>query len=136
MHFPQPSFNLIAMTKPLALVFYEKPLPGQQLANRLQDLGYKVQVLTNAANLAGQVAEKLPMLLVTEFSGTNPNVGAALSSIKQNPDTSHVAVLVYIPGATPALQQAARAAGANLTVSERGVLDQLPELLDQVLSID
>ena len=34
------------MTQPLALVFYEKLMPGSQLVNRLQDLNYRVQAVT------------------------------------------------------------------------------------------
>src|SRR5438445_9362650 len=38
-------FQAGAMTTPLALVFYENLLPGSQLVNRLQDLGYRVQTI-------------------------------------------------------------------------------------------
>lgn len=124
------------MTKPLALVFYEKLLPGQQILNRLQDLGYRVQAVTDAATLAAQVEQQKPMLLLAEFSTDKTAIGEAIGSIKRNPATAHVAVLVYVRDANPVLQEAARLAGANLTVSERGVLDQLPQLLDQVLRID
>ncbi len=124
------------MTKPLAFVFYERLLSGQQLLNRLQDLGYRVQAVTDAATLAAQVEQQKPMLLVAEFSGEKPTASDAVISIKQNSATAHVAVLVYIAGVNPFLQEAARIAGANLIASESGVLDQLPQLLDQVLRID
>ena len=39
------------MTKPLALVFYERLMPGSQLVNGLQDLGYRVLAITEAALL-------------------------------------------------------------------------------------
>ena len=120
----------------MAIVFYEKLLPGQQLVNRLQDLGYRVQVVTKAADLAEQVGQQKPMLLVAEFPVGKPLVGDAITALRQDPGTAHVAVLIYTAGANPELQKTARAAGANLTVSERGILDQLPELLDQVLRID
>ena len=64
MQFPQPYFNLFNMTKPLALVFYEKLLPGQQLLNRLQDLGYRVQAVTDATTLAERVEQQKPMLTI------------------------------------------------------------------------
>jgi len=32
------TLHVVCMTQPLALVFYEKLLPGSQLVNRLQDL--------------------------------------------------------------------------------------------------
>ncbi|MEO7678194.1 MAG: hypothetical protein ABIV39_15665 [Verrucomicrobiota bacterium] len=124
------------MTLPLAIVFYEKLLPGQQLVNRLQDLGYRVQAVTDATSLASKVDQLKPMLVVAEFSGDKPAIREAISSLKQNAATAHVAVLAYIAGMNPILQEAARVAGANLIASESGVLDQLPQLLDQVLRID
>ena len=38
------------MTRPLALVFYEKFMPGSQLVNRLQDLNYRVRVVNDLAS--------------------------------------------------------------------------------------
>ena len=35
-------FQAVGMTQPLALVWYEKLMPGSKLVNRLQDLGYRV----------------------------------------------------------------------------------------------
>ena len=45
-------FQADAMTQPLALVLYEKLLPGSQLVNRLQDLNYRVQTIADAASAA------------------------------------------------------------------------------------
>src|SRR5262245_49139849 len=39
------------MTEPLALVVYEKLLPGSQLVNRLQDLKYRVQTVADPTQL-------------------------------------------------------------------------------------
>ncbi len=36
------------MTEPLALVLYERLLPGSQVVNRLQDLRYRVQTVAEA----------------------------------------------------------------------------------------
>ena len=123
------------MTEPLALVFYEKLLPGQQLVNRLQDLGYRVQAVTDVTVLEEEVQKQKPMLLVAEFPA-GKHVGDAIKALKQNPATAHIAILAYIAGADAALQETARTAGANLTASEAGLLDQLPQLLEQVLQVD
>jgi hypothetical protein len=37
------SVHLRRMTQPLALVYYEKLMPGGPLANKLRDLNYRVQ---------------------------------------------------------------------------------------------
>ena len=44
-------FHSGAMSEPLALVLYEKLLPGSQLVNRLQDLKYRVQTISDPAKL-------------------------------------------------------------------------------------
>jgi hypothetical protein len=129
----------LVMTEPLALVFYEKLLPGQQLVNRLQDLGYRVQAVTNAGVLKQEVQSQKPMLLIAEFPADRPAVGQAIASLKKDPATAHVAILAYIPDVpetNTTLQETARAAGANLIASEAGVLEQLPQLLEQVLQVE
>ena len=124
------------MTEPLALVFYEKLLPGQQLVNRLHDLGYRVQSVTNPAALQEEIEKQKPMVLIAEFAAGKTVVHETIAAVKQNPETAHVSILVYIAGADVELQKAAQASGANLVASERGLIDQLPELLDHALRLD
>lgn len=124
------------MTEPLALVFYEKLLPGQQLINRLHDLGYRTQAVTNAAVLGKEVQTQKPMLLVAEFPAGQPAVRDVIATLKKDPATAHIPILAYMVETNPALQESARTAGANLIASEAGLLDQLPQLLEQVLQVD
>lgn len=124
------------MTKPFAFVFYEKLLPGQQLANRLQDLGYRVQVISDAGLLEEQAQKEKPMFLVAEFSRAKPAISDAIVAMKKNPTTAHIPVLAYVVGSNPILRETARAVGATLVASERGLLEQLPELLEQILQVD
>jgi len=124
------------MTEPLALVFYEKLLPGQQLVNRLQDLGYRVQAVTNPISLEAEVQQKKPMLLIAEFPADATAVTTIVTALKQNSATAYIPVLAYVAEANPELREAARSAGANLVASEAHVLDQLPQLLEQVLRLD
>ena len=35
------------MSEPLAILYYSNLMPGGQLANRLQDLGYRVQTMAD-----------------------------------------------------------------------------------------
>jgi len=46
------------MTEPLALVLYEKLLPGSQVVNRLQDLKYRVESISDASRLV-ECAEQI-----------------------------------------------------------------------------
>jgi len=49
--------------QPLALVFYERLMPGSQLVNRLQDLNYRVLSLSDATRLMATVQRESPLLL-------------------------------------------------------------------------
>lgn len=124
------------MTEPLALVFYEKLLPGQQLINRLHDLGYRSQAVTDLNSLQNEVQTRMPLLLIAEFPANKPAVAETLTSLRKNPNTSHIPILAYSAVTTQPVQESARAAGANLIASEAALLDQLPHLLEQVLQVD
>ncbi|MEP6662575.1 MAG: hypothetical protein ABJC04_02820 [Verrucomicrobiota bacterium] len=124
------------MNEPLALVFYEKLLPGQQLVNRLQDLNYRVQAITDAIRLEAEVRQLKPLLLIAEFPADNPIVRNAIQNLKSDSETGHIPVLAYVGNTDMISSQNARQAGVNLIVSETGVLDQLPQLLEQLLQLD
>jgi len=124
------------MTQPLALVVYEKLLPGSQLVNRLQDLNYRVQTLTNADALVACAEAETPMLVLADLTSTHLDICALISRLHQNPGTSHIPVIAFGPDAALDLQQAALAAGAVLATSETAVLSHLSELLEQALHVD
>ena len=126
----------MAMTAPLALIYYEKLLPGQQLVNRLQDLGYRTGVVTDSGKLVAEVQLQKPMLLIMEFSAKKPAVRDAIASLKANPELAHIPILAYAPVTHESVQELARSAGATMIASEAGLLDQLPQLLDQILSVE
>ncbi len=136
LQFARDSPNLLTVTSPLAIVFYEKLLPGQQLVNRLQDLGYRVQVVSDASALQEQTETQKPMLIVAEFPMDTHVIGHAIAALKKNLLTLHVPVLAYVPETNDTLQEILQATGADLVANENGVLDQLPQLLDQVLRLD
>ena len=124
------------MTQPLALVVYEKLLPGSQLVNRLQDLNYRVQTLPNAEALVACAEAETPMLVLADLTSTHLDVCAVIGRLRQTPDTSHIPVIAFGPDAEEELQQAALAAGAVLATSETAVLSHLPELLEQALRVE
>jgi PleD family two-component response regulator len=124
------------MTQPLALVVYEKLLPGSQLVNRLQDLNYRVQALPNAENLVQQAEQAKPMLVLADLESTQNNVCAALARLKQNPATKHLPVIAFSREDAAELQAAAKAADVTLLVAETAVLTHLPQFLDQALQVE
>jgi len=123
------------MTQPLALVLYEKLLPGSQLVNRLQDLHYRVETLTDPNLLVPCAEQAKPIVVLTDLKSTH-DVRSAISRLRQHPATRHVPVIAF-GGETSAEEQAsAEAAGVTLVVSEAAVLNHLEECLEQALQIE
>jgi PleD family two-component response regulator len=119
------------MSKPLALLHYSTLMPGGQLANRLQDLGYRVQTLSDMARLVEVCQTEKPLVVVTEILPT-----AFIAQLRQDPATQHIPVLGYSTAQDPALQEKAREAGVSLLAGTAAVSEHLPQLLDQVLQVE
>ncbi|HLH54617.1 MAG TPA: hypothetical protein VKY92_13470 [Verrucomicrobiae bacterium] len=124
------------MNQPLALVLYEKLLPGSQLVNRLQDLNYRVQSVSDSRLLLECCEQVKPMLVLADLRPAPQNVCAAVSRVKQNPTTQHLPVIAFGDEETPEVQTAALEAGVTLIVSESAILNHLAECLDQALSLE
>jgi CheY-like chemotaxis protein len=124
------------MTQPLALVLYDRLLPGTQVVNRLQDLGYRVQTLSEADRLVESAERVKPLLVLADLESSRNNVCAALARLKQNPATQHLPILAFGAENTPDLHAAARAAGVTLVAGEAAILNHLPLLLEQVLQVE
>ncbi len=124
------------MTQPLAIVSYEKLLPGSQLVNRLQDLNYRVQTVSDTNLLVGCCEQAKPMLVLADLRAARQDVCAALARLKQNPATHHLPVIAYGDEEMPELQKAALAAGATLVVSESALLNHLAQCLDRALTFE
>ena len=122
--------------QPLALVLYEKLLPGSQLVNRLQDLNYRVQVIADAERLVDCAEQAKPMLVLADLEASRNNVCAALARLKQNAATKHLPIIAFGGENAVHLQAAAREAGANLILSEAAILNHLPQFLDQALQVE
>ena len=124
------------MTQPLALVVYERLLPGSQILNRLRDLNYRVQAVTDADKLVEVAEQSRPMLVLADLESSRQTVCAALRRLRQTPSTGHLPVRAFGGENTPEAHAAARAAGATLIVGEAAILTHLPQFLDQALQID
>jgi PleD family two-component response regulator len=124
------------MIQPLALVFYERLLPGSQVVNRLQDMRYRVQVVADPAGLVKSAEEHKPMLVLADLAGTKTDIFDALARLRQNDATKHLPVIGFSREDTRDLKSAALAAGVTLLVSEAAILHQLPQCLDQALQIE
>lgn len=122
------------MTEPLALLLHEKLMPGSQLVNRVQDLGYRVETLHDAAALPERVEQTRPLFVLADLYSAQQQVCEAIARLKQNPATAHVVVVAYSTHNDAELHAAAREAGATLVVTEAAITHHLEQLLDQALT--
>jgi CheY-like chemotaxis protein len=124
------------ITKPLALVFYEALLPGTQVVNRLQDLGYEVLTHGQASTLVSQARETTPFVVIVDLASQSGDVCSIIRELRSTPETAHIPVLAFAKDGQEELRTAAHAAGASLVAGDTAVLSHLPQLLDQVLEIE
>jgi PleD family two-component response regulator len=124
------------VTKPLAIVFYEKLLPGSQVVNRLTDLGYRVTATQTASDVPRLVREGSPMVVVADLVVRTGDFVSVIQKLKSDPATSHVPVLGFCDPKNRKLVDAAVKAGAKLVAADKGIPEQLPHLLDHVLALE
>lgn len=123
------------MTQPLALIYYEKLMPGSQLANKLQDLNYRVQTVNDPALLQAAALREGPLLVIVDLAGGD-QVFSAIAGLKSDAATGHIPVIAFAADCAVAAMEAAQKAGANLAASEIAIANHLPELLDKALQIE
>ena len=124
------------MTAPLALLFYENLLPGSQLINRLQDLGYRVQATGDANALISQAVSEKPLVVMADLASTRNDVCAMIRELKSRSDTKHIPVIAFTGIKNEQLHLDARSAGATLVAGDDALLQQLPQLLQQALEVE
>jgi CheY-like chemotaxis protein len=122
------------VTQPLAIVFYEKLMPGSQLVNRLQDLNYRVRVVNDLASLQQYACSEGPLLVIVDLAGGD-EVCRAIAALKADSATNHIPVIAFADEKAIELQAAAQKAGATLVVSEMTMINYLPQLLNQALQV-
>ena len=123
------------MTSPLAILCYEKLLPGSQMVTRLEDLSYRVEVLNDSSELLAVAERSRPLVVLVDMASQKNDVARDISALKNGADTGHIPVLAFTSQEDEEGQRGARSVGADLVASEAAILDQLPSLLDHVLEL-
>lgn len=136
MQFPGTYPKVISVTQPLALLLYERLLPGSQLVNRFQDLGYRVSTVSGPTALVDSCLKEKPILLVADVRERDDRVCAALRQLTTNPDTSHIPIIATVPAQSPEAAEAARQSGVKLVVHDSVILAHLEQFIDQALQLD
>jgi CheY-like chemotaxis protein len=124
------------VTQPLALVLYDELMPGSQLVNRLQDLHYRVQSLSDPNQLNECAQKEGPMLVFADLGFSGMDICAVIAKLKQDQVTTHIPIIAFADERADQLQAAARQAGANLVVTDAAVLAHLIQLIEQALHAD
>src|SRR5882672_9380576 len=73
-----PNLQSSVMKRPLTLCLYEKLLPGGQLVNRLQDLGYRVQSLSDPKSLVEHAEREKPLVVIADLEPRQNQVCEAI----------------------------------------------------------
>jgi PleD family two-component response regulator len=124
------------MTQPLALVVYEKLLPGTQLVNRLQDLNYRVRAVMDSTTLLACARQEKPMLVLADLESKRSDICQVIAELKQNADTQHIPVIAIAKESDATLIRAAQNAGATLVAGETAILSHLTHFLDRALQVE
>jgi PleD family two-component response regulator len=124
------------MVQPLALVVYERLLPGSQLVNHLQDLKYRVQAITDPETLVACAEQEKPMVVLADLRSSRQNICAIINKLRNTAGTSHIPVIAFGTEESSDVQKQAIEAGAALVVSDTAILNHVSEVLEQALRIE
>ena len=122
------------MTQPLALLLYEKLLPGSQLVNRLQDLGWRVHTIHEETALCKAAEEQKPILVFADLVSSKSNIVDGIGKLRNSEATRHLPVIAFTAQEEQSIFDAAIKNGATLVVSDTAVLQHLEQFIDQALS--
>ena len=124
------------MTEPLALLAYERVLPGSQLVNRLQDMRYRVQTVPGPENLVDTVEREKPLLVIADLGTRTSQMCDAIRQLKQIETTKHIPVVAIIAVSSASAEKAARDSGADMVVTDSAIQIHFKQLLDQALHLE
>lgn len=124
------------MKQPLALLLYEKLLPGGQLVNRLQDLGYRVQPVPAPADLLPAAEREKPLVAFVDLDPRFEQICEAIAAVRGNAGTAHIPIVAFAASQSTEAQECARRAGATLVVNDSALLIHLSQFLDQALQVE
>jgi len=124
------------MNQPLALLVYERLLPGGQLSNKLRDLGYRVVPVTDPGDLVATADREKPLVVVTDLEPNHKKAVSAIAALRALETTAHIPVLAFGAAQNEGAQEEAREAGGTLVTNDNSILAHLDQFLDQALRVD
>lgn len=124
------------MTKPLALLAYERMIPGSQLLVKFSDLGYRTEHLSDLGKMIRLAEETSPLVIVIDLEWRTRDPFLSINSLSLNQQTAHVPIIAFADMDSEERLEKALNMGASLVTGTDAVLQQLPQLLEQALQID
>jgi CheY-like chemotaxis protein len=124
------------VTAPLAIVVYEHLVLGNQLGNKLRDMGYRVTMLNEPPKVLEIAEREKPLVVLLDLDCKAAGAVALIGQLKNSTGTKHLPVLCFTSHDDKKRQEAAVAAGASLVAGDQAILHQFPQLLDQVLQVE
>ena len=104
--------------------------------NRLQDLKYRVQAVTEVRKLEETASGVGAMLIFLDLGIKGADACALISSLKKNEKTGHIPIIAFADDGAEQVQSAAKKAGATQVVSDTAVVTHLSELIQQALQME
>lgn len=133
---PRPLPTLARVTSPLALLLYERLLPGSALGNKLRDQGYRILHVSDLAGIAAVAGKEKPLVAFVDLEWKATDACTAIRALKEDSATQHLPILAFSSPRNVKLQQAALTAGATIIASDEAILAQLPAMLDQAMLVE
>jgi CheY-like chemotaxis protein len=128
--------KLLVMMRPLAFVCSENMVLGTQLVDRLQELGYRVEILSDANHLSDQTRAARPFVIVSDLVSRGTDLAPMIKGLRHDQATAHIPIIGMTTNPNQQFHADAIAAGASVVAMESGILAQLPQLLDMALAVD
>jgi len=124
------------VTQPLVILLYERILPGSQLLNRFQDMGYRVQALSDPRQLVETARREMPLLVGVDLPFPQADPAGAIAELRAASETCHVPVIAIVPPGLAALEARAMQCQATLVAHDNAILNHLDRFVEQALQIE
>ena len=123
-----------SVTRPLALIYFQSPLVGNQLVNRLQDMQYRVNTAGTTAEFLNQARDGGIMLVLADVEGADEALLETLRTLRTEEATRHIPIIAFSSSQTTL--DYAQKAGCTIAVEASVLLAHLPQILEQALQLE
>lgn len=124
------------MAAPLVLALVPDLMFASRIEGTLQQLGYRVTVVKDAAALQAAARGDGPALVLVDLAARGVEVPAAIAALKTDVATRALPVVAFGPHLDETAREAAVAAGADAVVANSKLALDLPRLVARYAAAD